>query len=85
MVYRIFAGSKQGCTATHAANYQKVEATVQEQSGTCRFISTVQPDIKGMAELLHAILRVSNVTGLATRELLLGTLDDEKVQAIERA
>ena len=38
-----------------------------------------------MAELLHAILRVSSVTGLATRELLLGTLDDEKVQAIERA
>ena len=36
-----------------------------------------------MAELLHAILRFSNVTGLATHELLLGTLDDEKVQAIE--
>ena len=29
-----------------------------------------------MAELLHAILRVSNVAGLATRELLLGTLDE---------
>ncbi len=38
-----------------------------------------------MAELLHEILRVSNVTGLATRELLLGTLDDEKVQAFMQA
>jgi hypothetical protein len=38
-----------------------------------------------MAELLRAILRFSNVTGLATRDLLFGTLDDEKVQAIERA
>ena len=38
-----------------------------------------------MEELLHAILRFSNVTGLATHEPLLGTLDDEKIQAIERA
>ena len=37
-----------------------------------------------MAELLHALLRFSNGTGLATCELLLGKLDDEKVQAIER-
>ena len=29
-----------------------------------------------MAELLHEILWVSNVAGLATRELLLGTLDE---------
>jgi len=36
-----------------------------------------------MAELLHAILRFSNGAGMATHELLLGTLDDEKVQAIE--
>ena len=38
-----------------------------------------------MAELLHAILRFSNGTCLEARELLLGTLDDEKVQAIEWA
>ncbi len=36
-----------------------------------------------MEELLHAILWFSKGTSLATHELLLGTLDDEKVQAIE--
>jgi len=36
-------------------------------------------------ELLHAILRFSNGDGWETHELLLGTLDDEKIQAIEWA
>ena len=38
-----------------------------------------------MEELLHAILRFSNGTGLETHEPLFGTLDDEKVQAIQWA
>ena len=38
-----------------------------------------------MEELLHAILWFSKGTSLATHELLLGTLDDEKVQAFMQA
>jgi hypothetical protein len=32
---QFFTGGKPGCSATHEANHQKVEATVQEQSETC--------------------------------------------------
>ena len=43
-------------------------------------ISKVQPNSAGLGELLLAILQEGNDTSLASCQLLLGTMDKDKVQ-----